>query len=390
MNRKTITVFICLILLITVGVGIYYAVSSKKNGQTVTAVVKDFVRFSDAEGYVIKNETTVDLSGGSFMRFYYKNGERVAGNAKIASIYSTETDGTLINEIETLDSKIKNMSNEYVNLTANDVLKVEKYIDEDIDKIQTVMLTGDAAQCALISDRLYALFNIKHTNQSPKEEDKEALLAEKTALENKLSSDKRDVFAPCGGIFAEKTDGFEGLADVSLALGMTVEQFDELSEKKAQSAERQCKIVDNYKWYIACKVKETEVFGKKASDSVKIEMPDGQTLKGRVEYVSAPEDGYCVVTVSTDREYASLADIRKIKVRLIFDSYQGFVVPARALHVYNGEYGVFVKKSSKTAFKKAEVLYSDDEYAVISPLGDTELKLYDAVITDGDLSEYYN
>ncbi len=390
MNKKTITAVICLILLVTVGFGIYYAVVSTKNGQTVTAVVKDFVRFADAEGYVIKNEATVDLSGGSFMRFYYKNGERVAGNAKIASIYNTEADGTLINEIETLDTKIKNLGNEYVNLTANDVLKVEKYIDEDIDKIQTVMLTGNATQCSLVADRLYALLNIKHTNQSPKEEDKNALIAEKTELENKLSADKRDVFAPRAGIFAEKTDGHEGLADSSVALGMTVAQFDELAGKKTDSTERKCKIVDNYKWYIACKVPEASVADKKTSDSVKIEMPDGQILKGQVEYVSAAESGHCIVTVSTDREYASFADIRCIKVRLIFDNYTGYVVPARALHVYNGEYGVFVKKNSKTAFKKAEVLYSDDEYAVISPSGDTELELYDAVITDGDLSEYYN
>ena len=81
---------------------------------------------------------------------------------------------------------------------------------------------------------------------------------------------------------------------------------------------------------------------------------------------------------------------RYFKIKIIFESYKGFVIPTKAFHIYNGEYGVFVRKNSKKIFKKTEVIYSDDEYSVVSKSSETELKLYDAVITDGDLSEYYD
>lgn len=390
MNRRVITVFICVILLITLLFGVYYVKKSENAGHTVTAVVKEFVSSADAEGYVVKNETEIDLSGGDYTRFYHKNGERVSANAKIASIYNSEADGNLINEIEEIDNRIKNLGDEYVNLTANDVIKVENYIDDDIDKIQSSMLSGNVSASSLTADRLEALFNIKHTNQTPKEEDKTALEAEKAGLEARLSSDKRDVYSSSGGIFAEKTDGFEGLVSVEKALSVSVSEFDKATETKAENDKKSCKIVDNYKWYIMCKVASDAVCDKAAGDYVKIEMPDSAVLKGKIEYISDEENSFRIVTVSTDRQYASLADMRKADVRLIFGSYTGYVVPTEALHVYEGEYGVFVKKNSKKVFKKAEILYSNDEYTVISKSGNTEIMLYDAIIVDGDLSEYYD
>ncbi len=388
--RRIIAAVTAVILLFTACFALYYIKSSNGIGKTVTAVEKTFEKSAETEGFIVKNEKVIDLSGGEFARFYFKSGDKVSGGAKVASLYNSESDGALISEIEKIDERIKNLGSDYVNLTANDVLKVENYIDSDLDKIQSVMESGNAASETLLKDRLTALFNIKHTNSAPENDDEAALKREKQALEAKLSSAKSDILSPMGGIFSEKADGFEGLMTEEKARAVTVSEVGSLLSEKEKDVKRAAKIIDNYKWFIVCCVPEKTVSGKNEGDKVKLEMPAGEVISGVIEHISEPEDGKCALTVSSDRDFSSLADARKVKIKIIFESYKGFVIPTKAFHIYNGEYGVFVRKNSKKIFKKTEVIYSDDEYSVVSKSSETELKLYDAVITDGDLSEYYD
>ncbi len=386
--RRVIAILLVIILLFTAGFAVHY-IKNSGAGKTVTAVETTYEKSAETEGFILKNEKVIDLSGGEFARFYYKNGDKVSGNSKIVSLYNSESDGALIAEIEKIDERIKSLGSDYVNLTANDVLKVENYIDSDIDKMADVMAKGEAAEETLLRDRLTALFNIKHTNSAPENDDEEALNREKQALEGKLSSAKNDVFAPMGGIFSEKADGFEGAVTLDEAMNITPSGVDSLLAEKEKESGKAVKIIDNYKWYIIAKVPEKTVSGKEKGANVKIGMPDGE-ITGTLEYLSAGENGYVALLISTDRDSSSLSDARKVKIKLIFDRYSGFVIPTKAFHIYDGEYGVFVKKNSKKIFKKTEVIYSDDEYSVVSRSDGTELKLYDSVITDGDLSEYYD
>lgn len=388
--RRIIAFITAVILLFTAGFAVYYIKNSSGVGKTVAAVEKTYEKSAETEGFIVKNERVIDLSGGEFARFYFKNGDKVSGGAKVASLYNSESDGALISEIEKIDERIKNLGSDYVNLTANDVLKVENYIDSDIDKIQSVMQSGNAASESLLKDRLTALFNIKHTNSAPENDDEAALMREKQALESKLSSAKSDVLSPMGGIFSEKADGFEGVMTEEKARTVTVSEAEALLSEKGAETDRAVKIIDNYKWFIVCTVPEKAVSGKNEGDKVKIEMPAGEVIPGTIEHISEPESSKCAVTLSSDREFSSLADARRVKMKITFESYTGFVIPLRAFHIYNGEYGVFVKKNSKKVFKKTDVIYSDGEYGVVSKSSGTELKLYDAVITDGDLSEYYD
>ena len=229
--RRVIAILLVIILLFTAGFAVHY-IKNSGAGKTVTAVETTYEKSAETEGFILKNEKVIDLSGGEFARFYYKNGDKVSGNSKIVSLYNSESDGALIAEIEKIDERIKSLGSDYVNLTANDVLKVENYIDSDIDKMADVMAKGEAAEETLLRDRLTALFNIKHTNSAPENDDEEALNREKQALEGKLSSAKNDVFAPMGGIFSEKADGFEGAVTLDEAMNITPSGVDSLLAKK--------------------------------------------------------------------------------------------------------------------------------------------------------------
>ena len=346
--RRVIAILLVIILLFTAGFAVHY-IKNSGAGKTVTAVETTYEKSAETEGFILKNEKVIDLSGGEFARFYYKNGDKVSGNSKIVSLYNSESDGALIAEIEKIDERIKSLGSDYVNLTANDVLKVENYIDSDIDKMADVMAKGEAAEETLLRDRLTALFNIKHTNSAPENDDEEALNREKQALEGKLSSAKNDVFAPMGGIFSEKADGFEGAVTLDEAMNITPSGVDSLLAEKEKETGKAVKIIDNYKWYIIAKVPEKTVSGKEKGAKVKIGMPDGE-ITGTLEYLSATENGYVALLISTDRDSSSLSDARKVKIKLIFDRYSGFVIPTKAFTTANTAYSL--RKIQKRYLKR--------------------------------------
>ena len=109
-----------------------------------------------------------------------------------------------------------------------------------------------------------------------------------------------------------------------------------------------------------------------------------------VEYISNPEEGECIITISSDRDFFNIGSVIKLNVNIVFNRYKGYVIPSEAFHMYKDEYGVFVESGNRLSFKETEVIYSDEEQTVVKPSGRTELKLYDNVLVEGDLSEFYN
>ena len=388
--KRNVLISVLLIVIVTVifaGTYIYLGVKSDKS---VIVTVQTLTDSTEVTGYIVKNESVIDLSGGSFVRFYTEDGKKVSGKSYIASVYDSEADGNILAEIDVINEKIKNLSDEYVNLTINDILKIESYIDRDVDEYYRAVYEGNMGASALVKGRLATLFNIKHSGQSKNEVTEEELEKEKKALEARLSSEKLDIASTMGGIFTRETDGLEGVVDFERALSMTVGEFDEIMSIEGEKNENKCKIVDNYKWYLMCKISSDYAVVTSVGKGVEITTDKGEVITGTVEYISNPEDGYCVMTISSDKDFINIDSARKINVTLVFNRYKGYVIPSSAFHMYDNKYGVFVESGNRMSFKETEVLYSDEELTVVKPAGRTELKLYDNVIVEGDLSEFYN
>ena len=167
-------------------------------------------------------------------------------------------------------------------------------------------------------------------------------------------------------------------------------EFDSLMQKEISVSKNKCKIVDNYNWLLMCTVPEelkTEVGNK-----VKIATDYGKNISGDVVYISASDNGRRVVTISSDEDFSDIESERKINVTITFNEYKGYIIPVEAVHIYQNEEGVFIKNENKIEFRKAERIadYEGSEYVVINPSGNTELKTYDVVVVEGDLSEFYD
>lgn len=386
-NKITLSV-----ILIVLGTLIFLSVYSFLNydaGKNVIVTVQTVSEAFETKGYIVKNENVIDLSGGAFVRFYADEGERVASGSFVASVYDKESDGNILSEIYAIDEKIKNLSDEYVSLTRNDVVKIESYIDEDIDSLERKIYEGNLSDAYLTGSRLNTLFNIKHSGKSNEKTEEKELIKERTALEARLSSAKYDIKAEGSGIFVKSTDGFEGAVDFEKAKNITVLEFNELMGQVKENNLKKCKIVDNYSWLIMCKIPSDYMVGATEGKNVKMITKAGEEIKGQIVYISAPYDGDCMVTISSDRDFKGIGSERFLDVKIVFSEYSGYVIPSKAFHLYENKYGVFVNKGNSLVFKETEIIYSDEEYSVVNPNGRTELKLYDNVLIEGDLSEFY-
>ena len=71
---------------------------------------------------------------------------------------------------------------------------------------------------------------------------------------------------------------------------------------------------------------------------------------------------------------------------MILQSYSGFKVSSEALRVNNGETGVYVLSGQRIIFKPVEILYSTEDFSVITSknkTGSKILKTKDEVVIGG-------
>lgn len=391
MKRKVITALALIIFLCTAVLAGRYLNRELGAGKKLMITVKTVEDSVETEGFLVKNETIIDLSGGSFVRYYCKSGDRVFGGEKIASVYNDASDGNVLTEIQALEDKIEALQGDYVSLTPNNILKIETYISDEVKKLGDAVKSGDVHEAALIKGKLSTLFNIKHSNGEKAGHTRGELEAQKQALEGRLSSSKKDIYAPSSGVFSEKTDGFETLLPQTTSDGWTLTAFDSLMQKEEEEEESaRCKIVDNYQWSYVCRVDASALASRPTGSTVKMLPPGGEAITGRISYISEAVNGVCIVTIDSERDFPGLESKRKMAIRLIFGSHTGYVIPRKAFHLYQGEYGVFIERGNRLAFRKADIIYEDEENAVVSTGEGTELKLYDTVVVEGDLSEYYD
>ncbi len=388
--RKRVLLIVVLLVSVTVvfaGIFIWNEINPRKN---ITVTVQTMTDSVNAVGYIVKNEALVDLSGGSYVRLYCEEGEKVASGSHIATVYDNETDGEILAKIDDINDRLSGLDNDYTELTVRDMGKIEQFIDLYSENYFDAAKKGDISESSLARDNIVRLMNIRYSGTNTNESEEKKLNKEKEALESKLSAGRETKKAPMGGIFTVGTDGYEGLVTFEKAQNITVTEFDDIMENEVSKKDKQCKIVDNYNWLLMSKVPTDYAAKTKVSAKAEIVTDTGERIDGNIVHISEPDNGFCIVTISSDKDFSRIGDMRKIDVTLTFNRFTGYIVPTEAIHIYDGKEGVFVKKGNSLIFKAAEIIHRNSNHTVINPSGSTEIKNYDVVVVEGDLSEFYD
>lgn len=346
----------------------------------------------DLNGIIIRNEHLVTTDDGGTLHFLVTDGERVSKGGTIAELYSDDKASAAATKISEINAQLASIEEieGYNNVAAVDINTVNAKIEESIENfLFSVSDRNFEGSDALKNELLNSLTKKQvATGQSTDfSQIKEKLNSEKTELLKVMGTPKSKCTAMRSGYFVSGADGFENLFSTEDLSVFTPEYLEGLKPETVQDDNIIGKIVSDYDWYIAATISLSDSMFYKNGDTVKIKIQAAdQTVTAKVEKVNFSKDKDTATVVFSCNEMSSeLAAMRSGKITVIKNEYKGLRVSQKALRIVDGVTGVYVISGLEIKFVAANILYSNDEYAIceLNTADEEKLRLYDEVIVRG-------
>lgn len=363
--------------------------------ETQTASLTTVYESIDSTAIAIRDEHTVSSTGAVTVAGL-NDGDKINVGGNVAMTFTTEEDASEYSKyLQTLQKLeyYEKLESQTVGQATN-VESINKQINDDVDEyirsiesgdIESINDTGDTVNDDLIRRQL--------------------LIGESVDLVNiiqdlRIQLSQYNVTSPNGyittdvsGVFSSYADGLENYIDYNNVTQLTVDDVN-LAIKKSQSTQINDdlivgKLVTSYSWYFATVVPTESIKGFSNGDKVKVTLKDNDNSVLTFSIVSGADaevgNDETVLVMKCSNMNADLAKIRSTDIEIRIASYEGIKVPASAVHVCDDKKGVYVLISSQVKFRQADVIYSDDDYVLLSYDADNKngIRIYDKIITQG-------
>lgn len=390
-----------LILQLTLGIGEVVDVE-----HTTYTTVQDTLQL---EAYIFRDETPLYSGTDGTDCFLVEDGERVSKGTPVSITYSEETDATVQERITRINRMIRIL--EQSNLEDGAVTTDLSILDGQIEELTVELLReiseGDLSKALRSEEALWIEMNRRQALLDPDHDyttQINLLRQERVSLERSLRGRSVQVNAPDAGYFYNAVDGYETVFTLRALEELTVNGFLRLDESQADEHVLQdaCgKLAVSSDWYIAVALDKRTASSYKDGKSYDVIFPysAGAQLSMKLERRIMQTDLDTVVLVFRSRELPESFDFsRSQTVQLVAGTYSGIRVSVDALRVLDGELGCYVLDGTHVVFKKADVLYRNEEFAVCNVpydsvrknrenkayISDVYISLYDTVITSGE------
>ena len=158
----------------------------------------------------------------------------------------------------------------------------------------------------------------------------------------------------------------------------------------AADTDRAGQITTGFSWkfYAVCDLDTAARFENVGT--VKISVPGKQNtpLSATVEEVQTDKDGSIAkIVLQCQTINADILGFGLENVQIDLKTYEGIRIDKQALHIVDGQRGVYVKYGNLQRFLRITTLYENDSYILIPDNGkigtDNEVRLYDEIIVQG-------
>lgn len=388
-----------ILVLALIGGYIFYGCYSALNVdvETITAVKSTVYEAIDAQALVIRDEHTVSGSSSGVTVASVNNGEKVKAGGNIAMVFSSEEDATKYSSAQELQSQLSYYEEleTQASGTVTDVEQIDSDILSDVNSYIRAVGNGRYDSLLEYSDDLNERFIRRQLTIGEKIDFSQV----KSDIKNQLDEINVSTCSPVdyltteeSGIFSSYTDGFESIVDYSKATEIDAATLKSCIEKVSESENDSSsfgKLITSYEWYFCCVVP--------SKDTVKIS--DGDTLN--VTLKSSDDILKCQVISGADPDLnteetvlvlrcsdmnSRIASMRLEDIEIRYSEYEGFKIPASAVHVDdNGEKFVYALISNTVEKRSGEIIYSTKDYVVFGydAQNSDSIRYYDQIITKG-------
>ena len=390
-KRAAIVLSVLLLILAAVYIIVQLYAILGRTYRTETAIAYTMEDTLELPGIAMFDSAGVPGSGN--LGYLVEDGERVTEGTVLAEVYTDPAQGTRREELDRLDRQIDLLTKSENSVGSDLTLlttQTQNALYDLLDQLDTAAYTGmrDAIDEFLLAQNRLQV----STGQSGGfDATIAALQAERDAAAAALQG-LAEITADRNGYFIS-TAAAQPLAlseeelknDTPAALSARLQQ-----PLETTGADWAGRIVTGFSWrfYGVCTLAQADRFDGVTRVQIRVPGKQDEALDATVvEVLPDEESGLAKVTLECNTINANVLHFAQEEAEIVLATYEGIRVNKEALHIVDGERGVYVKYGSLQRFRRIEIEFEDESYLLLPADGAvgeaSEVRLYDEIIVEG-------
>ena len=292
-------------------------------------------------GWFFRDEQTVSGSASGSVKHVVYSGERVQQDAALALVYADEQSLALSREIEPLENRIRLLDSALETVgNTSDSANVDQMITLTIQQMADQAKTGQGNGMSSSADtlRTLALQSVSSSVDTLDiQSERDALEAERAALEQQLSGQTTELTAPISGYYSEVVDGYENVLTRAALENLTLGEFRTLTQspEKIDAGQVLGKMIQGFTWYLAAEIPTEQADRLSEGQDLRVNFTQASLETPVSVYSIIREHGSdTALLVLEGTEFNSeMVSMREQPVEIILATYSGLKVPKSAVRI---------------------------------------------------------
>lgn len=332
----------------------------------------------------------VPVQGSGSLGYLVEDGERVTEGTVLAEIYTDPAQSTQREELDRLD-RIIDLLTKSENSVGSDLAlltaQTRTALLNLLDQLDTASYTGmsDAIDEFLLAQNRLQISTGQSSGFTATLADlqtqRDAAAAALEGLQT-ITADRNGYFISTAAALPLDLTEDTLKSDTAAALSERLQQ-----EIPTTGSDLAGRIVTGFSWrfYGVCDLDTAARFDGVTSVKIRVPGKQDEALDATVTEVAADETaGLAKITLECRTINADVLRLGREDAEIVLNTYEGIRVSKRAMHIVDGERGVYVKYGSLQRFRRIVVLFEDETYLLLDPEAeDNEVRLYDEIIVEG-------
>ncbi|MBQ2848785.1 MAG: hypothetical protein IJE74_11065 [Clostridia bacterium] len=368
---------------------------------TQTAYEQTVLESMDAEMYIIRDETILNLSSTGVIVPLAENAERVSKGSTIAASFPSEASAENYIKVQSLQKRLEAYQkiDSQLRLANIDINKLTNEIDADFESMLNAAYSNDFS--TLRDDKLSFSEKLSRKQISfgitVDCSEKIAELQNEISALSSSGTPSEIITAEESGYYVSKLDGFENVLTCNDIDSLTAEMLEKafVGKNNEVSDSSIGKIIDGYNWYVATVIDSAKIGGFSKGKAVSLLFDDSgkNPVTTYVYSVKNVDSEKSLVIFRCNLMNESLTSLRKVDGKIVMNEYTGLKINRDAvrLDAEDGSAGVYIRRGNMVNFRSLNIIYSEDSFVIAAKpdeesgikLSHTHLKLYDEVIISG-------
>ena len=292
-------------------------------------------------GWFFRDEQTVSGSASGSVKHVVYSGERVQQDAALALVYADEQSLALSREIEPLENRIRLLDSALETVgNTSDSANVDQMITLTIQQMADQAKTGQGNGMSSSADTLRTL-SLQSVSSSVDtldiQSERDALEAERAALEQQLSGQTTELTAPISGYYSEVVDGYENVLTRAALENLTLGEFRTLTQspEKVDAGQVLGKMIQGFTWYLAAEIPTEQADRLSEGQDLRVNFTQASLETPVSVYSIIREHGSdTALLVLEGTEFNSeMVSMREQPIEIILATYSGLKVPKSAVRI---------------------------------------------------------